>query len=300
MAELTALSAACKHKQQLERRYEALRVEEKDAQQMVQESQVRCQRENLDIRKFEENDFKQFWFKLRGQYEQRVLENNERATEAMRQLNDAKSYAFDIAREMTHVKEKIDALAGVEDDYKEALASHIEHLDYSIHRDEIIRMQEKISYDDYQLALLKEGRNVSELAVRRAEQLYALMEEMVALEAGPEDADDHMQIQFISGMSELRVLLHQLEHLIADIDALETETIQFSNKLSINTLDLFFNKGSEKLQAMANEKAFRELTMVRNSLVDGEKNIIRLSSDIEMTKELHRNQLETFIRETMV
>lgn len=300
MAELTALSAACKHKQQLERRYEALRVEEKDAQQMVQESQVRCQRENLDIRKFEENDFKQFWFKLRGQYEQRVLENNERATEAMRQLNDAKSHAFDIAREMTHVKEKIDALAGVEDDYKEALASHIEHLDYSIHRDEIIRMQEKISYDDYQLALLKEGRNVCELAVRRAEQLYALMEEMVALEAGPEDADDHMQIQFISGMSELRVLLHQLEHLIADIDALETERIQFSNKLSINTLDLFFNKGSEKLQAMANEKAFRELTMVRNSLVDGEKNIIRLSSDIEMTKELHRNQLETFIRETMV
>lgn len=300
MAELTALSAACKHKQQLERRYEALRVEEKDAQQMVQESQVRCQRENLDIRKFEENDFKQFWFKLRGQYEQRVLENNERATEAMRQLNDAKSHAFDIAREMTHVKEKIDALAGVEDDYKEALASHIEHLDYSIHRDEIIRMQEKISYDDYQLALLQEGRNVCELAVRRAEQLYALMEEMVALEAGPEDADDHMQIQFISGMSELRVLLHQLEHLIADIDALETETIQFSNKLSINTLDLFFNKGSEKLQAMANEKAFRELTMVRNSLVDGEKNIIRLSSDIEMTKELHRNQLETFIRETMV
>lgn len=96
------------------------------------------------------------------------------------------------------------------------------------------------------------------------------------------------------------MLLHQLEHLIADIDALETETIQFSNKLSINTLDLFFNKGSEKLQAMANEKAFRELTMVRNSLVDGEKNIIRLSSDIEMTKELHRNQLETFIRETMV
>ncbi len=300
MAELTALSAACKHKQQLERRYEALRVEEKDAQQMVQESQIRCQRENLDIRKFEENDFKQFWFKLRGQYEQRVLENNERATEAMRQLNDAKSHAFDIAREMTHVKEKIDALAGVEDDYKEALASHIEHLDYSIHRDEIIRMQEKISYDDYQLALLQEGRNVCELAVRRAEQLYALMEEMVALEAGPEDADDHMQIQFISGMSELRVLLHQLEHLIADIDALETETIQFSNKLSINTLDLFFNKGSEKLQAMANEKAFRELTMVRNSLVDGEKNIIRLSSDIEMTKELHRNQLETFIRETMV
>ena len=300
MAELTALSAACKHKQQLERRYEALRVEEKDAQQMVQESQVRCQRENLDIRKFEENDFKQFWFKLRGQYEQRVLENNERATEAMRQLNDAKSHAFDIAREMTHVKEKIDALAGVEDDYKEALASHIEHLDYSIHRDEIIRMQEKISYDDYQLALLMDGRNVCELAVRRAEQLYALMEEMVALEAGPGDADDHMQIQFISGMSELRVLLHQLEHLIADIDALETETIQFSNKLSINTLDLFFNKGSEKLQAMANEKAFRELTMVRNSLVDGEKNIIRLSSDIEMTKELHRNQLETFIRETMV
>lgn len=300
MAELTALSAACKRKQQLERRYEALQAEEKMAQQALQDSQVRCQKENLDIRKFEENDFKQFWFKLRGQYEQRVLENNERATEAMRQLNEAKSHAFDIAREMTHVKDKIASLAGAEEAYKDALAAHIDHLDYSVHRDEIIRMQEKISYDDYQLALLKEGRNACELAVRRAEQLYALMEEMVALEAGPEDADDQMQIQFISGMSELRVLLHQLDHIIEDIDALETETLHFSNKLSINTLDLFFNKGSEKLQAMANEKAFHELTMVRNTLVDGEKNIMRLSADIEMTKELHRNQLETFIRETMV
>lgn len=300
MAELTTLSAKCKHKQQLERRLETLEAEEKVTQQRIQDSQARCQKENLDIRKFEENDFKQFWFKLRGQYEQRVLENNERATEAMRQLNEAKSRAFDIAKEITNVKEKIEALAGVENAYKEALASHIEHLDYSVHRDEIIRMQEKISYDDYQLSLLKEGRGVCELAVRRAEQLYALMEDMVALEAGPGDADDQMQIQFISGISELRVLLHQLDQLVGDIDALETETMQFSQKLSINTLDLFFNKGSEKLQSIANERAFQELTMVRNSLVDGENNIMRLSADIEITKETHREQLETFIRETMV
>ena len=263
MAELTTLSAKCKHKQQLERRLETLEAEEKVTQQRIQDSQARCQKENLDIRKFEENDFKQFWFKLRGQYEQRVLENNERATEAMRQLNEAKSHAFDIAKEITNVKEKI-------------------------------------SYDDYQLSLLKEGRGVCELAVRRAEQLYALMEDMVALEAGPGDADDQMQIQFISGISELRVLLHQLDQLVGDIDALETETMQFSQKLSINTLDLFFNKGSEKLQSIANERAFQELTMVRNSLVDGENNIMRLSADIEITKETHREQLETFIRETMV
>ena len=133
MAELTTLSAKCKHKQQLERRLETLEAEEKVTQQRIQDSQAHCQKENLDIRKFEENDFKQFWFKLRGQYEQRVLENNERATEAMRQLNEAKSRAFDIAKEITNVKEKIEALAGVENAYKEALASHIEHLDYSIH-----------------------------------------------------------------------------------------------------------------------------------------------------------------------
>lgn len=300
MTDLTALSAACKHKQRLERQLKSLQEEEKAAQQVLRDSQVRCQKENLDIRKFEENDIKQFWFKLRGQYEQRVLENNERATEAMRRLNEAKINVFDIAQEIIHVKEKIESMSGVEEAYEEALAARIEHLDYSIYRDEIIRMQEKISYTDYQLALLKEGVKVCELAVRRVDHLYALMEDMVALDAGPEEADDYMQIQFISGLSELKVMLHHLDNLICDIDALEIETMQLTNKLSINTLDLFFNKGSEKLQLMANEKAFRELTMIKNSLVDGGQNMTRLIADIELTKEDYQKQLESFITDTMV
>ena len=52
MAELTTLSAKCKHKQQLERRLETLEAEEKVTQQRIQDSQAHCQKENLDIRKF--------------------------------------------------------------------------------------------------------------------------------------------------------------------------------------------------------------------------------------------------------
>lgn len=300
MSDLTTLSAACQHKKQLERQLEKLKQEEKEAQENLQDCQVRCQKENLDVRKFESNDFKQFWFKLRGQYEERVLENNERATEAMRQLNEAKSRVFDIGREIERLRVQMNGLAGVEAAYEEAFASHIEHLDYSIHREEIIRMQEKIAYDDYQLALLADGRNLTQMALRRAEHLYHLMEEMVALEAGPGDADEYMQIEFISGISELRILLHQLEKIIDDIDALEAEYMQFSSKLSINTLDLFFNKGSDKLQAIANEKAFHELTVVQNSLKDGEKAIMRLIVDIEATKGMHQDQLEKFISETLI
>ncbi len=300
MADLTSLSAACQRKQQLQRQLEALEADEMAAQQQLQDTQVRCQKENLDIRKFESNDFKQFWFKLRGQYEERILENNERATEAMRALNEAKSRVFDVGQEIDRIKMQIDGLVGVEAAYEEALASRIEHLDYSIHREEIIRMQEKVAYDDYQLTLLAEGRNLIQLALRRAEQLNALMEDMVALEAGPGEADDHMQIQFISGMSELRIQLHQIETIIENVDALDAEYMQYSNKLSINSLDLFFNQGSEKLQLIANEKAFHELMVVKNSLVDGENAIMRLIVDIEATKAMHQDQLEKFISDTPV
>lgn len=300
MADLTSLSAACQRKQQLQRQLEALEADEMAAQQQLQDTQVRCQKENLDIRKFESNDFKQFWFKLRGQYEERILENNERATEAMRALNEAKSRVFDVGQEIDRIKMQIDGLVGVEAAYEEALASRIEHLDYSIHREEIIRMQEKVAYDDYQLTLLAEGRNLIQLALRRAEQLNALMEDMVALEAGPGEADDHMQIQFISGMSELRIQLHQIETIIENVDALDAEYMQYSNKLSINSLELFFNQGSEKLQLIANEKAFHELMVVKNSLVDGENAIMRLIVDIEATKAMHQDQLEKFISDTPV
>ena len=96
------------------------------------------------MRKFESSDFRQFWFKLRGQYESRMLENNEKAAEAMRALNDAKSHVFDIAQEKADVEAELATLDGVEEAYKKAFEMHVEHLDYSIHREEILRMQEKM------------------------------------------------------------------------------------------------------------------------------------------------------------
>lgn len=79
MDSLSEISAVYEHKKQLEKRLAALKEEAKHAEQMEQDAQMRCERENLDMRKFESSDFRQFWFKLRGQYESRMLENNEKA-----------------------------------------------------------------------------------------------------------------------------------------------------------------------------------------------------------------------------
>ena len=288
MESLSEISALYQHKQQLEHRLTALNEEAKHAEQMEQEAEMRCERENLDMRKFESNDFKQFWFKLRGQYEARILENNEKAAEAMRALNDAKSHAFDIAQEKEAVENELASLDGVEEAYKKAFEMHVEHLDYSIHREEVMRMQEKINHDEHQLKILAEARDLTQLAVRRVKKLET---DLAALE-------DKQQVVIISDLSELRIQLHQLEQTLSEIDALETETLRFSDTLTVNTLDLFFNKASEAITEMAREKAERELKWVTDSLSECETTIMHLVVDMEETKEMHKRQLETFIQET--
>ena len=262
MDSFSEISVVFQHKQQLEQRLAVLKEEVKHAEQVEQEAQMRCERENLDVRKFESNDFKQFWFKLRGQYEARILENNEKAAEAMRALNEAKSRVFDITQEKANVERQLDALEGVDEAYKKALLLHAEHLDYSIHREEIMRMQEKINYDAHQLKLLAEARDLCLLAERRVKQLEGDLKELEKIE--DEVAEDKIQVAIISDLSELRIQLHQMETIFAEIDAFETEGVHVSERLTVNTLDLFFNNESTALTKMAREKAVRELVMVKN------------------------------------
>lgn len=298
MSSLSEARAAYQHKQQLEQQLEKLKEEAAQAEQTEQEAQMRCERENLDMRKFESSDFRQFWFKLRGQYEQRLLENNEKAAEAMRALNDAKSHVFDVGREIAAVEDELKTMDGVDEAYEKAFAMHVEHLDYSIHREEIMRMQEKIDLDDHQLSLLADARNLGQLAQRKVSQLTALIKEMADAPARRED--DQVQVEMISGLSELRIQLHQLEQILDGIDALETETIMLSDKLSLNTLDLFFNKGSEALCDLEWEKAMRQMRTVADGLFECEDTIMHLVVDVETTKAMHQEQLETFISETEV
>lgn len=298
MDSFSEISVVFQHKQQLEQRLAVLKEEVKHAEQVEQEAQMRCERENLDVRKFESNDFKQFWFKLRGQYEARILENNEKAAEAMRALNEAKSRVFDITQEKANVERQLEALEGVDEAYKKAFLLHVEHLDYSIHREEIMRMQEKINYDAHQLKLLAEARDLCLLAERRVKQLEGDLKELEEIE--DEAAEDKIQVAIISDLSELRIQLHQMETIFAEIDAFETEGVHISERLTVNMLDLFFNNESTTQTKMAREKAIRELAMVKNGLTDCENIIMHLVAEVEETRNMHQRQLENFIGETRV
>lgn len=298
MESLSDISAVYEHKKQLEQRLEVLKEEAKHAEQVEQEAQMRCERENLDIRKFEGSDFRQFWFKLRGQYEARMLENNEKATEAMRALNDAKSHVFDITKEKEEIERELESLGGVEEAYEKAFALHVEHLGYSIHREEILRMQEKINHDEQQLRLLAEVRHLAQLAVRKVKQLDADLKALETIRG--EDEMDKAQVAIISALSELRIQLHQLEQALGGVDALEVETMSFSDKLTINTLDLFFNKESQAVAAIAREKAEHELMVVADNLNVCDTTVMQLVVEMEETKRMHQEQLATFISETDV
>lgn len=300
MADLNELSAKYQHKKQLEQRYEALLEETKEAAQAVAKSQAACEEENLDLRKFESNDFKQFWLKLRGQYEERLLENNEKAAQAMKILNDAKTHAFDVEKEIEAVRLELKALVGVEDAYEEALAKRIEHLDYSVHRDEIIRMQERISYDEYQEKCVHELLESTEIAQRGLADLMIYFHQMDLDGDGLLDITDELQLKFITGCAELRVRLHQMELLITEIDAMEVENIKLVEKFDINTLDLFFTKGTSGLQKLATKKATHSLKLTRDTLAECENAAKALAEDIMLTKEEHQKQLEKFISETTV
>ena len=50
MDSLSEISAVYEHKKQLEKRLAALKEEAKHAEQMEQDAQMRCERENLDMR----------------------------------------------------------------------------------------------------------------------------------------------------------------------------------------------------------------------------------------------------------
>ena len=300
MDALNEISGVYQHKKRLERQLKTLENDEKIAQTVLQDCQIHCQKENLDIRKFEGNDFKQFWLKLRGTYEERVLENNEKVVEAMRSLNDAKSHVFDISQEKSDVERQLKLLEGVDEAYEKALALHIEHMNYSIHRDEIVRMQEKICYDEYQLRLSMDARNLIQLALRRVDNMIEMLKIVKSNGDENKNTDDQIEIKIISAYSELRVQLHQLEQTIMEIDALEAEYMQFSSKLTVNTLDLFFNKGSEKLHKIAIEGAFHDFEMLKNSLNEGVKSIEHLLVEVDETKNIHQKELDDFINDTIV
>ncbi|MDO4281577.1 MAG: hypothetical protein Q4C56_08100 [Peptococcaceae bacterium] len=294
------ISAAYQEKKQLRERLEALKEEEASAKQSVQEAQIRCQKENLDVRKFESNDFKQFWFKLRGQYEARVLENNEKSAEAMRALSDAETHAYDLGVERRMIEERLEGLADIDKRYEEALAKHIEHLDYSVHREEIIGMQQKISHDDYQIKLLEEAQDILALAKRKAEEVRDDLHRLAEDDGAGLHEDDNLQIKFISALSVVRIQLHQLRQILDGIDALEVEAIDIKDNLSVSSVDLFFAPDTPKVRAINIEKAEHEMRVLLDDLTRGADILPALLDELHKTQQMHQEQLETFINDTVV
>ena len=300
MADLNKLSARYQHKKLLENRLEALLEEVKDAEQAVRQGQARCEEENLDLRKFESNDFKQFWLKLRGQYEQRLLENNEKAALAMKNLNEAKTHVFDLEKEIAQVRDTLRDLSDAEEAYETALAQRIEHLDYSVHREEIIRMRERISYDEYQKKCLEDVIESVKIAQRLLEDLRLGFRQMDLDGDGLLDVTDESQIKFITGCSELRVRIHIIEQLLSEIDAHELEELHISEKFTINTLDLFFNKGTKGLQKIASKKATQSLRATSDALDACDITSRELLREMALRKTKHQEALEQFIAETEI
>ena len=81
---------------------------------------------------------------------------------------------------------------------------------------------------------------------------------------------------------------------------MEVENIKLVEKFDINTLDLFFNKGTSGLQKLATKKATHSLKLTRDTLAECENAAKALAEDIVLTKEGHQKQLEKFISETTV
>ena len=152
--------------------------------------------------------------------------------------------------------------------------------------------------DAHQLKLLAEARDLAQLASRRVKQLEDDLQTLESVK--DEKEEDKAQVGIISDLSELRIQLHQLEQLLAEIDALEAETLSFSDHLTVNTLDLFFNKDSSSQAKMAREKAERELKRVTESLSECKTTVMHLVVDVEETKAMHQRQLENFISETEI
>ena len=81
---------------------------------------MRCERENLDMRKFESSDFRQFWFKLRGQYEQglELMLGGESAGLAA-QLGELERLLHALSQEDESFSPSLEALLNFEEEARE-------------------------------------------------------------------------------------------------------------------------------------------------------------------------------------
>lgn len=299
MADMNELYGKLQEKKKLERQRLILVEQEKIAEKDLLDCRVRCQKENLDIKKFESNEFKQFWYKLRGEFEARQLENAANAAAAMRALHDAQARAFDISIEKKNVEEQIESLKGIEKEYEKSLEKTLEHLDYSIHREAIIRMQQKIANDGYQLKVLQGAENLLQLSDRKISQIItALMRVKDAEKREKAFVRDEAQI-VISLYSELRVLFFHLDQELSQVDSVETEDMHFASCLQIKATDIFYNKRfTEDIDSVVLSRAIQELEDIQRMIEDEEDILTNLFAELTTTRELHKEALEKFIVET--
>ncbi len=300
MGDISEVYGKIQEKKKLEKQLLLLKEQGKMAEKALVDCRVRCQKENLDVKKFESNEFKQFWYKLRGEFEKRQLENAANAAAAMRALHDAQAHAFDVSLEQEAVEKQLEALAGIEKIYEETLAQHLDHLDYSIHRDEILRMQQKIADDGYQLKVLEGAKNLIHLSDIKITQTLAALERVKQLPANAVSVKDEAQV-VISLYSECRILFFQLDQELSQVDSIETEEMHFSSRLQSKATDIFYNKHfTEEIDKETLAQALVELNEIQTLLRKEEETLRHLMTEMADTQVIHQEQLEKFIAETTV
>lgn len=299
MLTMSELYAARKRKQELEQQLKNLAEDEKIAQSRLTDARVRCQKESLDIKKLESNEFRQFWFKLRGVYEEKQLENNARTTESMRLYHEAQEKVFELEQLHKKIQSELDGLKGIEEAFDKAYRLNLEHINYSLRRDELERLTHKLEDDDYQLRLLAGARNLIQLSVRKAAQLKAglsgLAEPPAEDDAGNKESEARVD-QVISMFSELRVLLTQLEQELGEVDSLETQTMRFTDVMKVEPVAIFYDR---HFQGTVNPGALREALSIADGLADELSGCLNevehLTDEMESAYKEHEAQLQNFV-----
>lgn len=301
MPTLSNLYAKYQRKKMLLHQMDELLTKEKEAQQQVVDARVVCERENLDIKKFENNEFVQFWSKIRGEFEKKQLENNAKAASAMRKYHEAQAKVFDIAQEKHRLEKELKELEGVEEAYQEALAKNLEHLDYSIHREEVVRRQNIVSGDEYQLSILETSGELASLSIIKAENLLNYFKAIQESDDVRSSESDKIIQNIIREASEIKVFLHRLEADLQVIDSLETSENQFGPFMNFSIVDIFFDKNlNESFDERALIRGVNQIHLLIENLKAFTQQKANLVESLKEIKDYHLEQLERFVSETQV
>jgi hypothetical protein len=299
MSNLKELQAQKARQQELQKQLASLAEDEKIAQSRLAEARARCQKESLDIKKLEENEFKQFWLKLRGTYEKTQMENNARTTEAMQLYHEAQEKVFELEQLHKKLDSQLEGLKETDAAYQKAYALKLEHVRYSSHNEELIRLQQKLEDDDYQLKLLAGAANLIQISTRKAAQLKeALTAFKNRLDAGQASADGKKEgvDTIISAFSELKVLLSQLESELDEVDSLETQTMRFDDVISLEPVAIFYDRSyPDRINPGALNRALSIAEDLAGGLAECDGEVDRLTQDLKEARSAHQEKLEQFV-----